>query len=51
VSTNPDFNLAISDVNDNKRKAPQERGKKPYRYMLAQEDAPEKFVKRIKKEF
>ena len=51
VSTNPDFNLAISDVNDNKRKASQERGQKPYRYMLAQEDAPEKFIKRIKKEF
>ena len=51
VSTNPDFNLAISDVNDNKRKASQERGQKPYRYMLAQEDALEKFIKRIKKEF
>ena len=51
VSTNPDFNLAISDVNDKNRKADPVKGKKPYRYMLAQDDAPEKFVKRIKKEF
>ena len=51
ISTNPEFNLAITDVSDSKRKSESIKGKTPYRYMLANEDAPEKFLKRIKKQF
>ena len=51
ISTNPEFNLAISDLKDTKRKSKSIKGKAPYRYMLANEDAPEKFLKRIKKQF
>jgi hypothetical protein len=42
---------ALSEVKDGKRKAPQERGKKPYRYQLAKERAVENFYNRIEKEF
>ena len=51
ISTNPEFNSAILDVKDSKRKSESIKGLDPYRYMLANEDAPEKFLKRIKKEF
>ena len=51
ISTNPEFNLAITDVSDSKRKSESIKGETPYRYMLANEDAPEKFLKRIKKQF
>ena len=51
ISTNPEFNLAISEVKDKKRKSKSVQGATPYRYMLANEDAPEKFLKRIKKQF
>ena len=51
ISTNPEFNLAISEVKDKKRKSKSVQGMTPYRYMLANEDAPEKFLKRIKKQF
>ena len=51
ISTNPEFNLAISDLKDTKRKSESIKGQVPYRYMLANEDAPEKFLKKIKKKF
>jgi len=51
ISTNPEFNLAITDMSDSKRKSESIKGETPYRYMLANEDAPEKFLKRIKKQF
>ena len=51
ISTNPEFNSAILEVKDSKRKSESVKGLDPYRYMLANEDAPEKFLKRIKKEF
>ena len=51
ISTNPEFNLAISGVKDKKRKSKSVQGATPYRYMLANEDAPEKFLKRMKKQF
>ena len=48
-STNDEFNLAISGLSDSKRKSNQERGKKPYRFKLATEQAVEKFYKRMQK--
>ena len=50
-STNEAFNLEIQKVNDSKRKAEQKRGQSPYRYMIAPDDATEKFIKKIKKRF
>ena len=51
ISTNPEFNASITDVKDTKRKSKSIKGLDPYRYMLANEDAPEKFLKKIKKKF
>jgi len=50
-STNEEFMTTLSEVKDGKRKAPQERGKKPYRYQMAKERAVENFYNRIEKEF
>ena len=51
ISTNPEFNAAITDVKDIKRKSKSVQGLDPFRYMLANEDSPEKFLKKIKKNF
>ncbi len=51
ISTNPEFNAAIVDVKDTKRKSKSIQGLDPFRYMLANEDSPEKFLKKIKKKF
>ena len=51
ISTNPEFNAAITDVKDTKRKSKSVQGLDPFRYMLANEDSPEKFLKKIKKKF
>ena len=51
ISTNPEFNTAITDVKDTKRKSKSVQGLDPFRYMLANEDSPEKFLKKIKKNF
>ena len=51
ISTNPEFNASITDIKDTKRKSKSIQGLDPYRYMLANEDAPEKFLKKIKNKF
>ena len=51
ISTNPEFNASITDIKDTKRKSKSIKGIDPYRYMLANEDAPEKFLKKIKNKF
>ena len=51
ISTNPEFNTAITDVKDTKRKSKSIQGMDPFRYMLANEDSPEKFLKKINKKF
>ena len=51
ISTNPEFNTAITDVKDTKRKSKSIKGMDPFRYMLANEDSPEKFLKKINKKY
>ena len=50
-STNVDFTAAINDVKVKKRKAEEMRGKRSYRYMSANDDVTEKFLKYIKKKY
>jgi hypothetical protein len=50
-STNEDFNIAIRDITDAKRKAEPKKGATPYRYMSAPEDVTEKFPKSVKKKY
>ena len=50
-STNEDFNIAIREVSDAKRKAESKKGATPYRYMSASEDVTEKFLKSVKKKY
>ena len=50
-STNEDFNLAIREINDDKRRADPKKGATPYRYMSAPEDVTEKFLKSVKKKY
>ena len=44
-STNEDFNIAIREIADGKRRAESKKGATTYRYMLAPEDVTEKFLK------
>ena len=50
-STNEDFNIAIREIADGKRKAEPKKGAIPYRYMSAPEDVTEKFLKSVKKKY
>jgi len=50
-STNEDFNIAIREITDAKRKAEPKKGATPYRYMSAPEDVTEKFLKSVKKKY
>ena len=50
-STNEDFNIAIREIADGKRKAEPKKGATPYRYMSAPEDVTEKFLKSVKKKY
>ncbi len=50
-ATNEDFNIAIREVADGKRKAEPKKGATPYRYMSAPEDVTEKFLKSVKKKY
>ena len=50
-STNVDFTTAINDVKLKKRKAEEMRGKRSYRYMSANDDVTEQFLKYIKKKY
>ena len=50
-STNEDFNIAIREIADAKRKAEPKKGATPYRYMSAPEDVTEKFLKSVKKKY
>ena len=50
-STNEDFNIAIREIADGKRKAEPKKGAIPYRYMSANEDVTEKFLKSVKKKY
>ena len=50
-STNEEFNIAISEITDAKRKAEPKKGATPYRYMSAPEDVTEKFLKSVKKKY
>ena len=50
-STNEDFNIAIREIADGKRKAEHKKGAIPYRYMSAPEDVTEKFLKSVKKKY
>jgi len=50
-STNEDFNIAIRETTDGKRKAEPKKGATPYRYMSAPEDVTEKFLKSVKKKY
>ena len=50
-STIEEFNLAILEINDAKRKAEPKKGATSYRYMSAPEDVKEKFLKLVKKKY
>ena len=50
-STNEEFNIAIREITDAKRKAEPKKGATPYRYMSAPEDVTEKFLKSVKKKY
>ena len=50
-STNEDFNIAIREIADGKRKAEPKKGATPFRYMSAPEDVTEKFLKEAKKKY
>jgi len=50
-STVEDFNIAIREIADGKRKAESKKGTTPYRYMLAPEDVTEKFLKKARKKY
>jgi len=50
-STIEDFNIAIREIADAKRKAEPKKGATPYRYMSAPEDVTEKFLKSVKKKY
>ena len=50
-STNEDFNIAIREIADGKRKAESKKGATPYRYMSAPEDVTEKFLKQVNKKY
>ena len=46
-TTNDNFNNIIKEVSDDKKRAKQENGKKPYRYQLASESIVEKFYNQM----
>ena len=50
-STNSQFNAAILSVPDGKRKAERIKGAQAYRYMIADEDVTDKFLKQVKKKY
>ncbi len=50
-STNEDFNIAIRETADGKRKADSKKGASAYRYMSAPEDVTEKFLRQVKKKY
>ncbi len=50
-STNEDFNIAIREVSDGKRKSDGENGAPSYRYMLAKEEVTLRFLKEAKKKY
>jgi len=50
-STKEDFNIAIREIADAKRKAEPKKGVTAYRYMSAPEDVTEKFMKSVKKKY
>ena len=50
-STNEEFNIAIREITDAKRKAEPKKGATPYRYMSAPEDVTENFLKSVKKKY
>jgi len=50
-STTEEFNTAINEVAEGKRRAEQERGRSAYRYQIAPEEAAEKFRKKMKKRY
>ncbi|MBC8510334.1 MAG: hypothetical protein H8D33_01560 [Cryomorphaceae bacterium] len=50
-STNEEFNIAIREITDAKRKAEPKKGATPFRYMSAPEDVTEKFLKSVKKKY
>ena len=50
-STNEDFNIAIRETAEGKRKADSKKGAPAYRYMSAPEDVTEKFLRQVKKKY
>jgi hypothetical protein len=50
-STNEDFNIAIREESESRRKLEVASGQSSYRYMLAPEDVTEKFLKSVKKKY
>ncbi len=48
-SSNPEFNEAIQEMKEGKRKAPHKGGIPAYRYQIAPEQSVDKFVKEMEK--
>ena len=50
-STNVDFTTAINKIDAKKRKLKRSKGTTAYRYMSANDDVTEKFLKQVKKKY